>query len=128
MRTFLQASALTASGDTTETLIDTQTLSSRAKRIVGLWAYGCAAATMTSGEVSSGIVRFDSPDFTMSPCQIPLSIFNILTSGAAALEVRIIPVNIPCVGSSRVSAYVTMDMAQTGGVKARFGVIYEGDE
>lgn len=121
-----QASAATATGDTTKTLIDTITLPSSAKKISGLWCYACGAAIITSGEPISGIVEFESPDVGIQPMQLPLDIVDALTSGAVAFNPRILPCNIPLSSAaSRISAYVTMDVAQTGGLKARFGVLTE---
>lgn len=119
-----QVSALTATGDTVKTIIDTVTVPSKMKRIKGIWCYAVAAATLTSGEVASGIVEFESPDINLTPLQLPLDIVDILTSGAIAFNPRILPVDIPVSGQERISGYVTMDMAQTGGLKARFGFIY----
>lgn len=119
-----QVSALTATGDTVKTIIDTVTVPSGAKRIKGIWCYAVAGDTLTSGEVASGIVEFESVDINIAPLQLPLDIVDILTSGAVAMNPRIMPVDIPVKGQERISGYVTMDMAQTGALKARFGFIY----
>lgn len=128
MRTFADCTDATASGDTTETVVGTITLSSRAKRIVGVWCSMIGGAALTHSEAISGIIRLDSPDFTLAPFKFPTPQVDSITSGMAAYEPRIIPVSIPCVGSGRVTAYVTNDMALTGAHKTRVGVIYEGDE
>lgn len=120
-----QMSALTASGDTTKTIVDTLQVPQGAKRITGIWHYGLAAATMTTGEVISGVMEYESSDINIVPLQLPLPMVDILTSGAVALNPYIFPVDIPVKGGERIAGYVTMDMAQTGGIKARFGLVYE---
>lgn len=128
MRTFADSTDATASGDTVETLVGTITLSARAKRIVGVWSAMIGAAALTHSETVSGIIRLDSPDFNIAPFKIPTAQATSITSGMTSYEPRIIPVNIPCTGNGRVSAYVTNDMALTGAHKTRVGLIYEGDE
>lgn len=103
MRTYMDCTDATATGDTTETSMGTITLSSRAKRIIGLWATAVGAATLTSGEAATGIFRLDSPDFSIAPCKGPLDVVDILTSGAIGFSPRIIPVSIPCTGNGRVT-------------------------
>jgi hypothetical protein len=125
--TYAQVSAATASGDTTKTLIDTITVTAKAKRIIGLWCTAVGAATLTTGEAATGIFELESSDLSLQPLQLPLDIVDILTSGAIGFSPRIFPVNIPVAGQERISGYVTMDQAQTGALKARFGIITEGD-
>lgn len=121
-----QVSGATATGDTTKTLIDTITLPSSARRITGIWCYAEGAATLTSGEPMTGIFELESPDIPLQPMQFPLDIANVLTSGAYSRQAHIIPVDVPVQNASaRVSGYVTMDVAQTGNLKARFGIITE---
>lgn len=120
-----QASSATATGDTTKTLIDTITIPASATKIVGIWGYALAAATPTSGEIVSGLLELESPDAALQPFQLPLDITAYLTSGATSFSPRVWPVNIPVSGSSRISGYMTMDMAETGALKGRFGLITE---
>lgn len=121
-----QVSALTATGDTTKTIIDTITTPLGARSIVGVWCQAVAAATLTSGEAPTGILELESSDLNLQPMQLPLDVVQILTSGAVAFSPRVWNVNIPLSsGQARISGYVTMDMAQTGGLKARFGFIYD---
>lgn len=127
-RTFADCTDATASGDTTETLVGTITLSSKAKRIVGVWSSMIGGAALTHSEAISGIIRLDSPDFSVTPFKIPTAQVDSITSGMMGYEPRIIPVSIPCAGNGRVSCYVTNDMALTGAHKTRVGLIYEGDE
>jgi hypothetical protein len=127
MRTYFDCTDATASGDTVETKIGTITLSAKAKRIIGVWAYACAGATMTIAEVQTGICRLDSSDISLAPFKFPLDQITLLTSGAVALPTHIIPVSVPVVGMAKVDAFVTMDMAQTGALKCRVGILYEGD-
>lgn len=127
MRTFIDCTEAVATGDTVETKIGTITLSAKAKKIIGLFAYACGAAAITTAEAVTGICRLDSPDFSIAPMRFPLDCIVVLTSGAAAFSPRIIPVDIPASGNGKVDCFVTMDMAQTGALKARVGLIYEGD-
>jgi LSD1 subclass zinc finger protein len=120
-----QVSALTATGDTTKTIIDTLQVPQGAKRIKGIVCQAVAAATLTTGEAVTGILELESPDINLNPSQWILDCVTILTSGAVAFNPRIYPVDIPVKGGERISGYVTMDMAQTGGLKARFGLIYD---
>lgn len=121
-----QVSELTASGDATKTLIDTIRVPMSAKKIIGLWAQGFAGATMTSGEPISGFVEFESPDTDIQPCQLPLDIIDPLTGGVAAMPAHIIPTDIPIKNpGAAINGYITMDMAMTGALQARFGVITE---
>jgi len=126
-RTYADCTAATATGDTTETLMGTITLSAKARKIKAVWAYASAAATMTIAEVQTGIVRLDSADVSLAPFKFPLDQITLLTSGAVGLPTHIIPVDIPVLGMAKIDCYVTMDMAQTGALKARVGIIYEGD-
>jgi hypothetical protein len=128
VRTFADCTDATASGDTTETLVGTITLSAKAKRIVGVWCSMIGGAVLTHSENVSGIIRLDSPDFSISPFKFPTPQLASITSGMTSYEPRIIPVNIPATGSGKVTAYVTNDMALTGAHKTRVGLIYEGDE
>lgn len=120
-----QSSALTATGDTTKTLIDTITTPLGAKAIVGVWAYASAAATLTSGEQVSGLLELESSDINLQPMQLPLDIIAILTSGATTQNPRVWNLNIPLSGQARINGYMTMDVAQTGALKGRFGFIYD---
>jgi len=104
----------------------TITLSSKAKRITGVWGYGIGGATLTIAESVTGIFRLQSDSVDMSPSKFPLDQVNMLTSGAISLPTHIIPVDIPVVGLAQINCYITMDMAQTGAFKGRVGIIYEG--
>jgi len=127
MATKAQMSALTATGDTVKTLIDTITMIQSAKRIIGIWCYAVAAAGLTIAESVTGVVEFESDDSPIAPLQLPLDIVNMLTSGAVAFNPRIFPVDIPINGQAKIKGSVTMDMTQTSAFKARFGFIIEAD-
>lgn len=123
-----QASAILAVGTTTattRTLIDTITTPQSARMIVGIWAYIAGGAGVTTLENLSGIFDLDSPDYPLTPLQLPLDIAGALSSGAFAFSPRIFPANIPILGGGKVLGYVTLDLAQTIAHKARFGLIYE---
>ena len=119
----MQVSAVTATGDTTKTSIGSITLPKYSKAIVGVWAYACAAATLTTGEQVSGIFELESDDLPITPFQLPLDIVGVLTSGAFSLKPTVWSVNIPNVGGAVVTGYMTMDVAQTGALKGRYGII-----
>jgi hypothetical protein len=104
----------------------TITLSSKAKKITGVWAYAMGGATLTIAEAATGIFRLQSDSVDMSPSKFPLDWEAILTSGAVAGNTHIIPVDIPVVGLAQINCYITMDMAQTSAFKGRVGIIYEG--
>jgi hypothetical protein len=127
MTTKAQMSALTATGDTVKTLIDTITMIQSAKKIIGIWCYAIAGAALTTAEAATGVVEFESDDSPIAPLQLPLDVVNMLTGGAVAFNPRIFPVDIPINGQAKIKGSVTMDMAQTGGLKARFGFIIEAD-
>ena len=118
-------SALTATGDTTKTLIDTITLPAGAKAVLGVYVDADKAATLTSGEPCTGILELESVDYNVQPCQIPLPETNILTSGAFSRQHQIWALNWGVKGGERIAGYVTMDVAQTGALKARFGLIVD---
>lgn len=121
----VQSSTLTASGDTTKTLIDTVTVPQGVKKLVGVVHQHAGAATLTSGEPVTGLFELESDDLPMVPMQFPTATIDILTSGACALNPFIWPVDVPVVPGSRIKGYITMDMAQTGALKSRFTLIYE---
>lgn len=124
--TFADCTSATAEGSTTETLVGTITLSSKAKRIIGIWATAIGGDTLTSTEAVTGIFRLQSDSVDMAPSKWPLDQWTILTSGASALPAHIIPVNIPVVGLAQINAYVTIDDTTTGTLKVRVGLVYEG--
>ena len=122
-----QVSAVTATGDTVKTLIDIITVPKTAKRIVGIWCYANAGPGSTTLENQTGVFELESPDINLQPLQLPLDVVIVLTSGSVAFNPRIFPANIPVNGGEKISGYVTMDMAITVALKARFGLIYEGE-
>jgi hypothetical protein len=119
-----QVSAATATGDTVKTLIDTLTVPATAKKIIGVWSYAVGAATLTSGEAVPGIIELESDDIALVPFQLPLECVVILTSGTTAFSPRVWNVSVPVNGGEKIRGYITMDMAQTGALKGRFGLIY----
>jgi len=112
-------SALTATGDTTKTLIDTFTVPAGCTKIIGVSCVPTANATLTIAEAVSGILELESDDVGITPAQFLLDVVNILTSGAVAYNPTQWPASIPVKGGDRIKAYVTMDMAQTSAFKAR---------
>jgi len=120
-----QVSAVTATGDTTKTLVDTITVPKSAKAIVGIWCYAVAGAGFTTLENMTGFFELESSDVNLVPLQLPLDVVTITGTGVAGFSPRIFPANIPVNGGERIAGYVTMDMAITIASKARFGLIYE---
>lgn len=123
--TKIQSTALTASGDTTKTLVDTLTVPAGVSKIVGVASYGAVAAAMTTAESVSGIIELESDDFSIIPLQFPTGVVNVLTNGAIGYEPKFIPVDIPVTAGHRIKVYVTHDMAETGAVKTRAFLMYE---
>lgn len=117
--------AATATGDTTETLVGTITLSAKAKRITGIWCQTLGGALLTTAEAITGIFRLQGDSLGLEPAKYPIDQVNTLTSGVAALPTHIIPVNIQVTGLAQVNCYVTLDDDQTGALLARVGLLYE---
>ena len=128
MRTKIDTSDATATGDTTKTLIDTRTVPQDAKRLIGVVGYAAAAGAMTTAETISGILELESDDMSITPMRIPLGVVSALTSGSVAYEPKTWPVDLPMVGGAKIKGYMTMDMAQTGALKGRFSLIYDCDQ
>lgn len=124
-QTHFDCTVATAEGSTTETLIGTITLSSKAKKIVGVWATCIGGDTLTSTEAVTGICRLDSDSMNLAPFKFPLDQWTALTSGIAGLPTHIIPVDIPAVPLAQINAYITIDDTTTGTLKCRVGLMYE---
>lgn len=118
------SSAVVAAGDTTKTTLGTLTIPKTVKAIVGFWAYAVGGPGVTTLENVSGIVELESPDINLAPMQLPLDCVTVLTSGSAAFSPRVWSCNIPVQGGEEITAYVTMDMAQTVANTCRWGFIY----
>lgn len=118
---------LTATGDTTRTTLSTITLPPNAKKIIGLSVQVVGAAAITTAEPVTGIAEFTFSGLTNGPpsLEVLLDVVVCLTSGTAAFSPRVWVVEYSPAGSVIVECFITMDMAQTGGLKARFQVIYE---
>jgi hypothetical protein len=119
-----QVTALTASGDTSKTLIDTVVVPLDCSKIVGVASIISAGATLTIAEAVSGIIELESDDSPITPAQFLTDVINILTSGAVAYSPSQWPCSIPVKGGSRIKVYITMDMAQTSAFKARVQITY----
>jgi hypothetical protein len=101
-------------------------LSSKAKRIVGVWSQILGGALLTTAEAVSGIFRLQSDSVDMSPSKWPTDQESMLTGGSAQLPTHIIPVDIPVTGLAQINTYITLDDVITGDLKGRVGIIYEG--
>ncbi|GAH92923.1 unnamed protein product [marine sediment metagenome] len=127
MRTFTDCTDAVGNKVTTEVKIGTIILSAKAKKIIGLWAYAIGGGALTTAESVTGIVRLDSPDFSIAPMRFPLDCVSVLATTGVGFAPRILPVDIPAVGNGKVDCFVTLDMAASGALKSRVGIIYEGD-
>lgn len=125
MATKIMTSSSTASGDTTKTLIDTITVPMNVKRLVGISVISLGGAGITTLEDVTGILTLESDDQDLAPMILPLPQVAVLTSGVAALNPFIWPVDIPVVGGAKIKGYATMDMALTVDSKIRFTLIFE---
>jgi len=96
--------------------------------VVGIWCYASGGATLTTGEAITGIFRASVTGIKGRPSEfkVPLEIITILTQGAVALQSpKVWPVDWGPAANGKIQGLVTMDMAQTGALTARFGVIYD---
>jgi hypothetical protein len=120
------ASAVVAAGDTTKTSLGSLTVPAGVKKIVGVWAYALGGPGITTLENVTGIVELESVDIPVQPCQIPLEPVGVLTGGTPASQIKVWPLDIPVASvGSIITAYVTMDMAQTVANTCRWGLWYE---
>lgn len=120
-----KATSATATGDTTRTSVGTVSIPDKA-RIIAVACYACAAATLTTGEAVTGIFDMTlAVDSGIPPNQYPLDVITILTSGAVAFQVSWFPVDWNSTSTQDMEFFVTMDVAQTGALKARGLVQYD---
>lgn len=125
-KTTSDVTAVTATGDTTETSIGTVTLPPNATKILGVACYAIAGGGLTTLETASGIFRVKVNGIDVSPANFILDVVGALTSGAFAYSPRIYAVNgWEPVANAKVEFFVTMDMALTIASKARGQVLYE---
>jgi len=116
------------STETTETELGTITLSQKASRIIGI--YGIATIeTATAGEGTAAIFRLSSEDVDLAPCKFPAQVIygpaGTLADNAHEFTPKIIPVNIPVRGQTRIKCYMKLTKAQTGDCRGLVGIIYE---
>ena len=119
------ASAATAAGDTTKTLIATIQLPAGSKALLGVWVYANGGPGETTLENRTGILELESPDVNLQPCQVPLEQTTMLTGGANSVATKVWPLSVGVKGGERISGYLTMDMAITVENLARFGLVVE---
>ena len=124
MATKASCSAAVPSGDTTKTTIATITTPADAKRIVAITQNHAGGATVTTAETISGMLELESEDMGITPLQIPFAQVACLVSPALA-QIPPFPVDIPLPKQVRILGSVTMDMAQTGAITSRFGLVYD---
>jgi len=120
-----QATALTASGDTTKTKIDTITVPKGARQLVGIIQYHCAAAALTTVENLTGIIQLESDDVKLQPMTIPLDVIAIVGTGAVAYVPPMRPIGMAIQAGADIDVYVTLDLAQTGALKSRVVFVWD---
>jgi len=118
------ASAITAHGDTVRTAIGSITVPTNIKSIVGIWCYVLGGPGLTTLENLTGIFDLRSDSVPMEPLQLPLEGVVALTNGVTSFSPRIWNCNIGGVAGAVVTAYVTLDMAQTVAGTCRWGLIF----
>lgn len=125
MATKGDATAATASGDTTRTSLGTITLAAGGPVTVqSVWCNPFGGALLTSAEAISGIFELSSNN--LSGAQIfPTGTIQTLTSGVGAINQQLIPYSAQLPGASSVEFFITLDDAQTGALTARGGIIYD---
>lgn len=102
----------TALAGVTKTLVGTITLPEGTKQIVSVAAYA-GGPGMTTLESASGIAEFESDDIAINPCQIPLAVNQVVTSGAIVYDPKFYPVGYQGGGKTRIKCSITLDTAQT---------------
>lgn len=127
MRTVYKTTDATATGDTVKTLMGNITVPADANRLVLICGYASGAATMTSGEPITGIMTIESDEGGFPTQVIPLDVVDVLTSGAAAYPLSKWNCSIGVEGmrNGTIRCYITMDVAQTGGLKGRVTLMFE---
>lgn len=122
---FSQVGASTATGDTTKTSIGTITITSKARRIIGIIAHALGGAGNTTLENLTGILEIESSDLDVAPQQYILDCNSITGTGMAAISPRVWPADIVCAGKEILTGYITLDLAQTINPSARWGLLTE---
>jgi len=101
----------------------TITLPSTTKKIVGVFV--SVGGVLTTAQGTSGLCEFEADNIQLKPCQIPVPDMSLVTSGAASVVPRVWPLDADAKGSTTISSYVTLDMANTGAIYCRTGVAYQ---
>jgi hypothetical protein len=122
-----QASALVAVGAAgVKTLIEDMVIA-KGKTLVGVWGYAEGVAGLTTLVPCSGIMELESSTIDgLLPCQIPLGISQIITSGGSEKDVKVWPLKCPIKAADKIKGYFTMDIGQTATKAGRFGIVTEG--
>lgn len=124
-----QLATATASADTAKTNVGSITLSSRARRVLSVFAVSVGGAGVTTLENVTGRLEVESSSLpTIQPCQIPFTPVTVLTSGSAAPPVQTWPLGIECRGQEILTGYATMDMALTVNSTITWGVAIEVED
>ena len=119
-----QASAIVAHGDTVRTSLGEITIPNNVKSIIGVWCYVLGGPGMTTLENVTGIFDLHSDDLPLEPFQLPLEGAVALTQGVATFSPRVWNCNIGGVAGSKVTCYITLDLAQTVAGTCRWGMLY----
>lgn len=118
-------SGVTATGDTVKTSMGDITLPTKAKRVIGVWAHAMGGPGNTTLEHVTGIVEFESESLNLAPMFFPLDNLTITGTGVSQGSVKVWPVDWEGVANAKITAYITLDMAQTIAGTGRWGLIYE---
>lgn len=120
-------SALASPSGTTKTSGNSISVPAGTKKILGVWAY-VSGPGLTTLECVSGKFNLESSDLPeIQPCEIPIAITNVVTSGVGVYEVKVWPLNTPVPAGAAISitGYFTLDMALTVVETGRWGLVIE---
>lgn len=106
------------------------TISEKATRIVGILGILSKVTAVTASEGMIGTFRLASNDIQMPPAAFPFN--NAISGGLGTIvgqmgpkPISFIPVDIPVIGGSVISCFVTTQTAITANVNARVYLAYE---
>lgn len=122
VRAQVNAAALTAVGNIV--------LSEKASKITGIFCSAIQDNVITAGEELIGFVQLSSNDIDLTPMQVPLA--NAFGAGLGAtiqsampMNHAFIPVSIPVLGGSTISAAVDLNTALTNAAEVSVYIAYE---
>jgi len=120
-------SALGTPSGATKTSMGAISVPAGSKQIRGVWAY-VSGPGLTTLECVSGKFNLESSDLpAIQPCEIPIAVTNVVTSGAPAYEVKVWPLDtdVPAGSAISITGYITLDMALSVAETGRWGLAVE---